>query len=103
MLRELVDPTARPLTVIFERSWTSGEVPEQWKEANVAPVFQKGKEKTQLVVKPAFYDETTAWRDERTAGDIVYLELSKAFKGSSHNILTGKLRKCGVGSEKMLH
>lgn len=43
-LRELVDATGRPLTVIFERSWTSGEVPEDWEEANVTPVLQKGKE-----------------------------------------------------------
>ena len=28
--------------------------------------------------------------------DVVYLNFSKAFNTASHNILTGKLRKCGL-------
>ncbi|KFV84008.1 RNA-directed DNA polymerase from mobile element jockey, partial [Struthio camelus australis] len=43
VLRELADVIARPLSIILERSWRSGEVPEDWKKANVTPVFQKGK------------------------------------------------------------
>ncbi|KFV83481.1 RNA-directed DNA polymerase from mobile element jockey, partial [Struthio camelus australis] len=43
VLRELADMIARPLSIIFERSWQSGEVPEDWKKASVTPVFQKGK------------------------------------------------------------
>lgn len=30
--------------IIFERLWRSGEVPEDWKKANVIPVFKKSKE-----------------------------------------------------------
>ncbi|KFV79933.1 RNA-directed DNA polymerase from mobile element jockey, partial [Struthio camelus australis] len=43
VLRELADVIARPLSIIFERSWRSGEVPEDWKKACVTPVFRKGK------------------------------------------------------------
>ncbi|KGL80459.1 RNA-directed DNA polymerase from mobile element jockey, partial [Tinamus guttatus] len=43
VLRELADAIAKPLSIIFERSWRMGEVPEDWKKANVMPVFKKGK------------------------------------------------------------
>ena len=34
--------------------------------------------------------------DEGRAVDVVYLDFSKAFDTISHNILIGKLRKCGL-------
>lgn len=32
----------RPLSIVFEKSRQLGEVPEAWKQVNVAPVFPKG-------------------------------------------------------------
>ncbi|KFR17877.1 hypothetical protein N306_15460, partial [Opisthocomus hoazin] len=43
MLRELADVVAEPLSIIFERSWRTGEVPEDWRKASVTPIFKKGK------------------------------------------------------------
>jgi len=43
MLRELADVTAEPLSTIFERSWRTEEVPEDWRKASVTAVFKKGK------------------------------------------------------------
>ncbi|KGL73426.1 RNA-directed DNA polymerase from mobile element jockey, partial [Tinamus guttatus] len=43
VLRELAEVIAKPLSIIFERSWRTGEVPEDWKKASVTPVFKKGK------------------------------------------------------------
>ncbi|GAB0204592.1 mitochondrial enolase superfamily member 1 [Grus japonensis] len=43
VLRELADVIAVPLSIIFERSWRTGEVPEDWRKASVTLVFKKGK------------------------------------------------------------
>lgn len=32
-----------PLSIIFQQSWESGEVPVNWKLVNVAPTFKKDK------------------------------------------------------------
>ena len=43
VVRELADVIAEPLSIIFERSWRTGQVPKDWRKANVTPVFKKGK------------------------------------------------------------
>jgi len=44
----------------------------------------------------AVYDGMSGWLDEGRAVDAVHLDFSKAFDIVSHNILLGKLRKCGL-------
>ncbi|KFV66168.1 RNA-directed DNA polymerase from mobile element jockey, partial [Dryobates pubescens] len=39
VLRELADELAK---LIFQQSWLSGEVPDDWKLANVMPIHKKG-------------------------------------------------------------
>ena len=41
-LRELAEEIAEPLSIIYQRSLLTGEVPEDWRLASVTPIYKKG-------------------------------------------------------------
>ncbi|GAB0183976.1 mitochondrial enolase superfamily member 1 [Grus japonensis] len=63
VLRELADVIVMPLSIIFERSWRTGEVPEDWRKANVTPVFKKGKKEDPGNYRPV----SLTWKGDGTA------------------------------------
>ncbi|GAB0192601.1 mitochondrial enolase superfamily member 1 [Grus japonensis] len=42
VLRELAEVLTKPLSIIYQQSWLTGEVPVDWKLANVTPIYKKG-------------------------------------------------------------
>ncbi|KFV96315.1 hypothetical protein N326_00662, partial [Eurypyga helias] len=41
--RELADVLAKPLSIIYQQSWLTGEVPRDWRLADVIPIYKKGR------------------------------------------------------------
>ncbi|PKU44695.1 rna-directed dna polymerase from mobile element jockey-like [Limosa lapponica baueri] len=44
VLRELVEVLTEPLSIIYQQSWQTGEVPADWRLANVIPFHKKGQQ-----------------------------------------------------------
>jgi len=42
VLRELVEELPKPLSIIYQQSWPTGDVPDDWRIANVTPIYKKG-------------------------------------------------------------
>ena len=43
VLRELAEVIFKLLSTIYQCSWSTGEVPEDWRLTNVTPVYKKGR------------------------------------------------------------
>jgi len=43
VLREPADEVAEPLSVTFEKSWQSNEVPTDWERGNITLIFKRKK------------------------------------------------------------
>ncbi|KFV60749.1 hypothetical protein N341_08315, partial [Tyto alba] len=52
VLREPADEVAKSLPIIFEKSWQSGEVPDDWKRGNMIPTSKKGKKEDLGACRP---------------------------------------------------
>ena len=47
VLRELAGVIAKLLSAIYQHSWLSEEVPEDWRLADVTPIYKKGRRRIQ--------------------------------------------------------
>ncbi|KFV56278.1 hypothetical protein N328_00737, partial [Gavia stellata] len=52
VLTELAEVLTKPLYIIYQQSWLTREVPEDWRLANVTPIFKKGQKEDPGNYKP---------------------------------------------------
>ncbi|PKU44242.1 rna-directed dna polymerase from mobile element jockey- hypothetical protein [Limosa lapponica baueri] len=92
VLRELAEVIAELLSIIFKRSWKTGEVPEDWRNANVIPVFKKGKKEDPGNYRPVSLTSIPGKMMERLVLGIIlkHMEEKQAIRSSQHGFTKGK-------------
>jgi len=90
VLREVAEVTAKPLSIMFDRSWRTGEVPEGWRTANATLVFKKGKDDLESY-RPDRLTSAPRKVMEQLVLDVISKQLEeKLIKNSQHGFTKGK-------------
>jgi len=53
VLKELAEELAKPLSIICQQSWLTGEVPDNWRIASVTSIYNKGQKDDPGNYRPA--------------------------------------------------
>ena len=98
VLGETADVTAESLSVIFDRSWRTEEVPEDRRTANVTPVFGKGKKEDPGNSRPLSLTSVPGKVMEQLVLDTIskQLEEKKVIRNNQHVFVKGKSRSTNL-------
>ena len=92
ILRKLAQQLAKPLSMMFTRSMKSGQVPQNWRLANVTPIFKKGSKKLASNYRPiSLTSQVCKTMEKLIKGRItVHLNATSLINDSQHGSTAGR-------------
>ena len=93
-LKECESAVAEPLKIIFTQSLMTGEVPEDWKAANVTPIYKKGSKQDPFNYRPISLTSVPCRLLEKIVQNHLhkYLECNNLLSKDQHGFRT--IRSC---------
>ena len=91
-LIEFADELAHPLFLIIKKSYETGEVPKEWKQANVTPIYKKGSKNDVSNYRPVSLTSVPCRVTESIIKDEIvnHLALNKLIRESQHGFRTNR-------------
>ena len=92
VLEKSTEAFLKPLKLIFDKSLSTGEVPKEWKEANVTPIFKKGSRLGRENYRPVSLTSTICKILEPIVRDHImkYMGIEKLITPSQHGFVPNK-------------
>ncbi|KAK4813457.1 hypothetical protein QYF61_006248 [Mycteria americana] len=92
VLKELAEELTKPLSIIYQQSWLSGEVPADWRLANVTPIFKKGRKEDPGNYRPVSLTSVPGKLMEQIILSAItrHVENNQGIKPSQHGFRKGR-------------
>ena len=92
LLRESADVLAKPLSMIYNSSIRSEQLPEQWKDAHISAIFKKGDRKQPNNYRPISLTSIVGKVLESIIRDkiINHMEANNLFSNKQYGFITGR-------------
>ena len=92
VIKELKTELVTPLTILFQKSMDAGKIPDDWREANVTPLFKKGKKSDPGNYRPVSLTNVIGKTMERVVKEALtrYIETNNRLSDSQHGFRNGR-------------
>ncbi|GAB0208581.1 mitochondrial enolase superfamily member 1 [Grus japonensis] len=94
VLRGLAEELAKPLSIIYQQSWLTGEVPDDWRLANVMPIYKKGQKEDPGKYRPVSLTSVPGKIMERFILSALtrHVQDNQGIRPSQHGFMKGRSR-----------
>ena len=92
VIRELADVVAKPLSIILQQTWLTGDVPVDWRLANVTPIFKKGRKDDPGSYRPISLTSVFGKVMERINSETIMdqLKVNQEIRPSQHRFMNSR-------------
>ncbi|KAK4826121.1 LOW QUALITY PROTEIN: hypothetical protein QYF61_005273 [Mycteria americana] len=92
VLRELVEVLTKPLSMLYQQSWLSREVPADWRLANATPIYKKGKNDDPGNYRPVSLTSVPGKITEQIILSAImqHVQDNQAIRPSQHRFMKGR-------------